>query len=219
MPNDSRLTQVLSHKALSHLHTYNGREHTQQFKDYQNQYQMSLAQYRWKITVLYSVPSCGGLHGYPGEWKAEWRKASPMFSPPLWSPDLSLHWASQLRIWQTDILKCCTTRTSATILRRHTLIPVWARKHLSGNHPILIWISKHESSNDRTRCKMFWFHQNVYNLLYYRSTKIDHFKFLELTKSTFSWLKNTPFKFLNTVVLHTVLVHTEKNTYVHERLY
>lgn len=121
MPNDSRLTQVLSHKALSHLHTYNGREHTQQFKDYQNQYQMSLAQYRWKITVLYSVPSCGGLHGYPGEWKAEWRKASPMFSSPLWSPDLSLHWASQLRIWQTDILKCCTTRTSPTILCHVTL--------------------------------------------------------------------------------------------------
>lgn len=135
---------------------------------------------------------------------------------PWPQPSLSLP-AQDLTDWHPQVLH--NQDFCNHLVPCHTLIPVWARKHLPGNHPILIWISKHESSNDRTRCKMFWFHQNVYNLLYYRSTKIDHFKFLELTKSTFSWLKNTPFKFLNTVVLHTVLVHTEKNTYMHERLY
>lgn len=48
---------------------------------------------------------------------------------------------------------------------------------------------------------------------------IYHLKFLELTKSMFFGKKN-PFKFLNTtVVLDTMLVRTEKNTYMHVETY
>lgn len=47
---------------------------------------------------------------------------------------------------------------------------------------------------------------------------MHHLKFLELTKSTFFSKKN-PFKFLNTVVLDTMLVCTEKNTYMHVETY
>lgn len=168
--------------------------------------------------MLYSVPSCGGLHGYPGEWKAEWRKAPPCvltsILEPWPQPSLSLP-AQNPTDWHPQVLH--NQDFCNHLVPCHTLIPLWERKHLLGNHPILIWISKHESSNNRTRCKMwtrckmFWFYQNVYNLLYYRSTKIDHLKFLELTKSTFFGKKNIPLKFLNTVVLDTVQVHTEKN--------
>lgn len=47
---------------------------------------------------------------------------------------------------------------------------------------------------------------------------MHHLKFLELTKSMFFGKKN-PFKFLNTVVLDTMLVCTEKNTYMHVETY
>lgn len=41
------------------------------------------------------------------------------------------------------------------LVPRPSLIPVQTRMYLLGNHPTLICISKHQSSNDRTRCKMF----------------------------------------------------------------
>lgn len=94
-----------------------------------------------------------GLHSY----NEKQRKGSPTFSSLCWSPDLNLGEPPSSGSNRWTFPSATKPGLRNCLVPCPTLIPVWARKYLLGNHPILIWITKHESSNDRTRCKMFWF--------------------------------------------------------------